>query len=523
MAMTQNKRIALNTIATYGRSMFGVLCGIFSARWVLDALGQVDFGLYAVVGGMVIFLSFFNIQFAGAVSRYYAYSIGQAKASGRHDIGLEKCRAWFTTAVLIHTIIPVALLSIGWPLGIYALCNGWISVPAERLNECLWVWRIVCLSSFFGMVSVPFQAMYTAKQYIAELTIYSFIQTVVRTGFIYYMVVNPRDWLVPYAVAMGIVVIVPQVVICIRACFVFKECRIIPKVFREFDRVKQVANYAIWTAIGGIGYIASHQCMSILMNNFFGARVAGAFGVSQTVSGEAASLTGALQGAFQPAITTAYGAGDLDTMRAMAYRVCKAGTILTLMFAIPMALEIHELLILWLKNPPPYSAPLCICALGFIVVEKFTSGHLIAVNASGRIAKFQIVRGVLRTLVIPLAIIPSYLGLGPIAAMAALPASALLVNIGDVYLARSRVNMKISLWAKEVVFPIVALIIVELSVGAIPRLFMDDSFLRIFATTALVLCTMLPLAWGIALSAGERMAMKNVMKRYFGCKIRETR
>ena len=166
--MTQNKRIILNTIATYGRSIFGVLCGIFSARWVLEALGQVDYGLYAVVGGMVVFLSFFNIQLAGAISRYYAYSIGQAKAQDNHDIGLKECRAWFTTAVLIHTIVPIVLVSVGWPLGIYALCNGWIHVPVERLNACLWVWRIVCVSSFFGMASVPFQAMYTAKQYIAE-------------------------------------------------------------------------------------------------------------------------------------------------------------------------------------------------------------------------------------------------------------------------------------------------------------------------------------------------------------------
>jgi len=513
--MTQNKRIALNTIATYGRSIFGVLCGIFSTRWVLEALGQEDFGLYAVVGGMAIFLSFLNIQLAGAISRYYAYSIGQAKITVDADSGVRECRAWFTTAVLIHTVVPFALLLVGWPIGIYAIEHGWISVPPERLDACLWVWRFVCIFSFLGMVTVPFQAMYTAKQYIAELTVYSFIQTFARTAFIYYMVVTPNDWLVSYAFAMGVITVLPQLVMCLRARKAFTECRILPSAFRELNRVRQVASYAIWTAIGGIGFVASHECMGILVNNFFGARVAGGFGVAQTVSGEAASLTGALQGAFQPAVATSYGAGDMQAVRNMAFRVCKVGTVLTLLFAIPMALEINELLRLWLKDPPPYAAPMSICALAFTVIEKLSCGHLMAVNASGRIAKFQIVRGLLRVFVIPLALIPAYCGWGPIAAMLALPVSVIFVDVGDVVLARGRVGMSVRCWLKSVILPVVTMIVMVFVIGWTPQLYCPPSFWRIVLTTFLVIATALPCGWFVVLSRQERCWLQHrICKRY---------
>ena len=33
--MTANKRIFLNVMATYGRSLFGLACGLFPAWWVL--------------------------------------------------------------------------------------------------------------------------------------------------------------------------------------------------------------------------------------------------------------------------------------------------------------------------------------------------------------------------------------------------------------------------------------------------------------------------------------------------------
>ena len=87
--MTQNRRIVLNTIATYSRSMIGVLCGIFSARWVLEALGQIDYGLYAVVAGMAIFIGFLNIQFSSGRPRAAA-SFSEARLT-ETDIRSRDC------------------------------------------------------------------------------------------------------------------------------------------------------------------------------------------------------------------------------------------------------------------------------------------------------------------------------------------------------------------------------------------------------------------------------------------------
>ena len=48
--MSPNRRIFLNIIASYGRSLFPITCGLFSTRWVFMALGETDLGLYGVVG-----------------------------------------------------------------------------------------------------------------------------------------------------------------------------------------------------------------------------------------------------------------------------------------------------------------------------------------------------------------------------------------------------------------------------------------------------------------------------------------
>ena len=51
--MSPNRRISLNIIATYGRSLYALVCGLFISRWVL-AVGKSEFGVCGVVGGMMV-------------------------------------------------------------------------------------------------------------------------------------------------------------------------------------------------------------------------------------------------------------------------------------------------------------------------------------------------------------------------------------------------------------------------------------------------------------------------------------
>ena len=51
--MTANRRITLNIIATYGRSLCALVCGVFVSRRV-SAAGKSEFGVCGVVGGMTM-------------------------------------------------------------------------------------------------------------------------------------------------------------------------------------------------------------------------------------------------------------------------------------------------------------------------------------------------------------------------------------------------------------------------------------------------------------------------------------
>ena len=107
--MLASKRLLVNTSVTYCRSIFAVALGLLSSRWILEGLGQVDFGLMAVVGALIGFVEFLNNILANAAARFLAFSIGKNSEGETHR--------WFNVSLFLHIAAPRVLISVGWPIG----------------------------------------------------------------------------------------------------------------------------------------------------------------------------------------------------------------------------------------------------------------------------------------------------------------------------------------------------------------------------------------------------------------------
>ena len=503
--MSPNKRIFLNIIATYGRSLYALVCGLFTARWLLQALGQVDYGLYGVVGGLTAFIAFFNGLLATAVGRFYAVSIGAAQKNAAE--GLKTCQQWFSIAVFIHTVIPVILMMVGYPIGEWAV-HSWLTIPPDRIESCVWVFRFVCVSCFVGMVNVPFQAMYTAKQYIAELTIYSFATTTLNFFFLYYMASNPDDWLIKYAFWGMLMSVFPQLIICARAVIVFSECRFCLSYVWTAKKLKELFYYAGWQTFGCLGAMLRSQGLAILVNKYFGPRVNSAMALGGNVVNHASTLSSSLIGALQPAIANAYGSGDMDRMRSLAYQACKIGTLLLLIFIVPIAVELPEILRIWLKNPPPYTDGLCWSAMAMVVIEKTAVGHMLAVNARGKIAVYQLFLGMVLLLTLPIAWMLIHLGCSVYAVGYALVLTMAMCAWGRVWFARSLVGMSARYWLVRIFTPLVLVGGLSIYAGLSTRFWMPASIARIFVSGVIVETVLFFASWYLILNQEEREFVK---------------
>ena len=517
--MTENRRIFWNVVATYGRSLYALVIGLLCGRWALMALGTVDYGLMGLVGGLTVFIAFFNGILAGANARFYAISVGAASVAEEKTAALEECRHWFNTALSVHTLLPLVLIAVGYPIGVRAV-EYWLTIPSDRISACIWVFRFVCISCFVGMVNVPFAAMYTAKQYIAELTVYSFVTSTLNVVFLYYMITHPGIWLAKYAAWTCCLSVAPQVVICLRAMFVFPECRVKFSYLWQWRYVRQLGAFSAWQFIGNLCGMLRTNGIAVVINKFFGAGMNAAQTLGTTVQGQCHSLASAMQGAFVPVITQACGAKDYEKMNRYVLRTCKFNVFLSMIFMLPLGLELPEVLRMWLKTPPPFTTGLCYCAMLFYWASCPTVGHMVAVNAVGKISGYYSVLGAINVFVLPVAACIGYFFRNVYAVMGIVIFFEIVNSAGRLYFARRHAQSSIRAWFRSVLVPMIVALAVCVPIGLLPRLFFAESFVRVVQTTLLCESVLLPMLWFVILDDEER---DFVRERVFAKIIRRIR
>ena len=509
--MTQNRRIVLNIAATFGRSLYVVVIGLLCGRWALNALGEIDYGLYGVIGGLTAFVRFFFDILSGSVGRFFALSLG--RGSIMKDGAIEECRRWFSLAILIHCAVPFLLTLIFYPIGIWAIHN-FLRIPTERIGDCLIVFNFVCISCLVSMMTVPFNAMYSAKQYIAELTVYSFVTVSLNVVFLYYMISHPGVWLVKYSVWTCLISIVPQVIISIRAVSLFPECRFRWRYAWDKSRYMSMLTYTGWNTIGSLAYVLRGQGVNVLVNKFFGPAVNASMSIANTVSNNAMSLARSMQGAFYPVITAAVGAKDYETARRITFRFCKLDLVLALIFVLPLSVELPYVITIWLKNPPEYAIGLCQLVLLYAFLDKHSLGHAAIVAAEGRIKWYQIILGMFSLSTLPLAWIFCYMGCNVYFVGWALVISWGCVAAGRVVFAKCLLDMSIKYWLRRIIVPVYFVALIAGGVGLVPHIFMMQSFPRLIISVTLCELVFFVLTWLVVLDSEERGFLSSRIQKY---------
>ena len=78
MSSENKKLIAKNTFLLYFRMFLTMGVSLYTSRVVLKTLGVEDFGIYNIVGGVVVLFSFLNTAMTSATQRFLNFELGLA-------------------------------------------------------------------------------------------------------------------------------------------------------------------------------------------------------------------------------------------------------------------------------------------------------------------------------------------------------------------------------------------------------------------------------------------------------------
>ena len=450
--MGTGRRILTNAVAMYGRSLLVLFLVLFSSRWILLALGAVDFGLFGVVGSITVFITFLNTVMSMSAARHLAFAMGECRKMPP-EAGADSLKRWFNASLSIHIVVPAVLVLVGYPVGVYAV-RHWLTIPPDRVAACVWVFRFSVLTAFVSMSTVPFSAIYLARQKIAEQSAYDVLSSILNFVFAYSLLRYQGDGLCYYACyKMGISVLVSTVFVT-RALVSFPETRVNVAYWWDRDRVRQLLGYASWNFFGALGWMVKDQGLYIIANKAFGPVVNAAMSVAGQVSGQVTALANSVMSALTPEITSTEGAGDHAKTVRIAFTSCRMAALLCMVFMIPLCFEMQYVLNLWLKNPPAWSALFCQLTLLGWFLHALSTGHAIAMGAVGKIRDYQLSIGGGMILCLPVAWTCCHYGLPPWCILVVSVLTMAFCSFGRVLWAKPLAGMAIGQWFREVFNPV---------------------------------------------------------------------
>jgi len=384
------KRIALNIIATYAQAAVSLCVGLFCSRWVYNALGEIQFGLFSVVGALISFVAVLSSVLVEASGRFFAFAVGQQRcATGDKDL---LCK-WFNTALSVQIVIPTILIVIGGPLGVYAIRN-FLAIPENLRESCVYIYYFSLFSMFSSMVFSPIQALYYAKQFIFVRNLVGVVNTFLLAAEGWWLLHYNGNRLVAHAAVTTSLLLLINICFAVIAYKQFPEARIRLEYWFDRKRLREMFAFSAFNMFSTLGSLFGSSGVSIVLNRMFGPNVNAAMGIGSQVSSKAEILSQAVNSAISPEITSRVGSDRFEDAKRLAIRICLYSTGMSLFVAAPLVVYVHPLLLLWLKTPAQYAAEIAVIMIMSLLAERMTVGYMMLVQASGKIKLYTTCLGI---------------------------------------------------------------------------------------------------------------------------------
>jgi hypothetical protein len=200
-------------------------------------------------------------------------------------------------------------------------------------------------------------------------------------------------------------------------------------------------------------------------------------------------------------------------MTVLFYAICKFSAMLTLLVAVPVCVESREIMILWLKTPPPAAAGLMIVVSISIVLEHLTMGHWMVISAKGRVALYQFLVGMCFCMSFPIGYLLLKCGCG----VYSVGYTLVITYVGAVLVRLWTVNRLFGIsparWLCRIFIPLLATSVFSGAAGYCARMFLEASLARVAAAALFAEMVFVPMAWFWVLDRSEREWILNAVRR----------
>ena len=389
----------------YIRMLVMMAVTLYTSRIVLQALGVEDFGIYNLVGGIVVMFSFLNSAMAVSTQRFLNYELGKGNENNVQKV--------FSTSLLIHFFLILLIILLAETIGLWFL-NTKINIPSGRLPAANWVYQFSILTFCVNIIRAPYHAAIIAYERMTFYAYISIVEAVLQLAVVYLLSISLNDKLIIYA---GLLFLVSLIITFLSYLFCrLKFSTIYFQFIWEKHFFKQITSFSGWSLFGSLANVGAQQGINILLNIFYSVTVNSAVGIANQVSSAIYRFISNFSIAYQPQIIQLYAAGKKDELMNLLFKSSKFSYFLFLIISVPVFAYCKPILEFWLENVPEYSVGFCRLIILYLLFDAASAPLWISVQATGKIKNYQIFMSVLILLNIPFTYLCLKEGMSPYSA-----------------------------------------------------------------------------------------------------------
>lgn len=493
MLIDNNKRIAKNALILSLRMLLTMAISLYTIRLILSVLGVIDYGIYNVVGGVVVMISFLSNTLGAASQRFFAIEIGRNN--------LQQLKQTFSLSVTIYIIISIIVLLLAETLGLWFL-NSKMVIPPDRIEAANWIYQFSIFSFIINILSIPYVSIIIAREDMKIFAIISIVEVALKLFIVYLLTLFPLDKLKLYAVLIfivGCLITLINVLICSKK---YKESRF--HIYWDKRLFKTLISFSGWNLFGALASVINSQGINILLNIFFGPIVNAARGIAFQVSSAVNQFVMNLQTSVNPQIIKNYAINDKKQMMFLVLKTSKFSFFLFFILSMPVLLETSYLLELWLKKVPEYVVLFTRLVIINALIDSLSYSLQTVALATGEIKKYQLVVGGMMLLNLPISYILLKVGFMPEITIYVSIVISILCLLLRTWILKNMIDLSFSDYFKNVIIVVISVSIVAYVLPLFLLFLMKSSLIRFIILGILSLLTSLTSIYILGISLSEK-------------------
>ena len=459
--------------------LFMMAVSLYTSRVILHTLGVEDFGIYNVVGGVVSMFSVISGSLSAAISRFITYELGKGDK--------DKLIRIFSSSVTIQIGLGLIIFILAELVGVWFL-NAKMNIPDGRMYAANWVFQLSILTFVINLISVPYNAAIIAHEKMSAFAYISILEVIAKLVIVYLLIISPIDKLIFYALLMATVALIIRFVYGYYCKRHFEECTY--HFIFDKELLKKMFGFAGWNFIGAASSVLRDQGGNIVINLFCGPAVNAARGIAYQINTAINGFVSNFMMALNPQITKSYASGDKGYMMTLIFQGARLSFYILLLLSLPVIINVHYILTLWLKIVPEHTTQFVQLVLIFAMSESISNPLVTAMLATGKIRNYQIIVGGLQMMNLPISYVLLRLG--------CIPETVLIVAIcisqcclaARLYMLRGMIGLSISQYLSNVYFNVLSVSVLSAIIPCAVFYYLNETFINFMLVCVIsVICT----------------------------------